>query len=492
MAATIPDFSFTIPELRRALKHIRSLRKLGQMPLAKLPAVQHLARARGYSGDAGMGAAIKEVLVEGIQALRPEDGPPDPLDRRWRPYLILTEQYLQQRSADAVAGGLSLSKSAYFEAQSDALAQLAQWLHAQSTQLAPVTSDTNALAATTPFLAPPSPFYGFRGQQPLYSLMRVKDALMRDISTVVGITGPAGIGKSALAIAAAHDRDLIGHFAEGILWVGVGQQPNFRRGMKMWLAALGQVDALKLADDEEEAVLAQIVRRAIGLRRMMIVLDDVWEAQHAASLMLGGPNCAYLITTRIIQVATQVAHDIIVLDALDIEDSMAVLAQFIPDEVSREATLVRKLAAAAHGIPLALVTIGADLRFSIQGHRKLAGCLLSSTLSALQRSEQNARDESAGVQLQLPPTVVSSLRLSLDHLSPAARAGLFKLREAFKPNPTVFSEADAWSAGITPAILDELVNHNLLRVSLGGNYTLHRAFADCLEALSKQSALGAA
>lgn len=423
--------------------------------------------------------------------MQPEDGPPDPLDRRWRPYLILTEQYLQQRSADAVAGWLSLSKSAYFEAQSDALAQLAHWLNAQSAELGPATGDTTARAAMVPFLAPPLPFYGFRGRQPLHSLMRVKDGLMSNTSTVVGVTGPAGIGKSALAIAAAHDRAIIEHFAEGILWAGVGQQPNFRRVMKTWLAALGQVDALKLADCEEEAVLAQIVRRAIGLRQMLIVLDDVWEAQHAASLMLGGPNCAYFITTRVIQVASQVAHTVVALDVLDIEDSMAVLAQFIPDEMAREVATIRKLASAAHGIPLALVTIGADLRFSIHVHRKLAHRVLFNTLNALQRSEQDALDASSSAQLQLPPVVVSSLRLSLDHLSPAARAGLFKLREALMPNPNVFSETDALSAGINPTILDELVNHNLLRVSLEGHYTLHRAFADCLGALSEHSTSGA-
>ena len=40
------------------------------------------------------------------------------------------------------------------------------------------------------------------------------------------------------------------------------------------------------------------LREALGERRMLIVIDDVWQAAHARPFLQGGPHCARLITTR--------------------------------------------------------------------------------------------------------------------------------------------------------------------------------------------------
>ena len=41
-----------------------------------------------------------------------------------------------------------------------------------------------------------------------------------------------------------------------------------------------------------------MIHAAIGMRHMLLILDDAWEAEAAFTPKVGGPNCAYLVTTR--------------------------------------------------------------------------------------------------------------------------------------------------------------------------------------------------
>ncbi len=75
-----------------ALRAWRDLPKLGEHPLARLDVVAYYHQLAGYrDGTGGYGLALRQVLRDTIELLRPERGQPNYDDRRWFPYLIILE-----------------------------------------------------------------------------------------------------------------------------------------------------------------------------------------------------------------------------------------------------------------------------------------------------------------------------------------------------------------------------------------------------------------
>jgi len=79
----------------------------------------------------GYGIALREVLQDGIEALGPEAGPPDPLAKNWRAYEILTGQYAQGRSSEFLASHLGIARNTYNHEQASALDRLLAYLGEQ-------------------------------------------------------------------------------------------------------------------------------------------------------------------------------------------------------------------------------------------------------------------------------------------------------------------------------------------------------------------------
>ena len=106
------DASFDGKTIRSVLKLWPDSRQLGQHPLARLAHVEAWRRRQGYSdSDAGRGLALRERLQEAVNSLRPTGLPPDPGQKAWRAYLILTEQFVNGRSPQWVAAQLHVSSS---------------------------------------------------------------------------------------------------------------------------------------------------------------------------------------------------------------------------------------------------------------------------------------------------------------------------------------------------------------------------------------------
>jgi hypothetical protein len=92
-----------------------------------------------------------------------------------------------------------------------------------------------------PFQAPPLPTYYV--DRPEYS-QDLKTRLLtesNDVRTLVvtAIHGLGSVGKSTLATALAHDKEVKTHFCDGILWATLGQQPNLLSLLSGWVQALG-------------------------------------------------------------------------------------------------------------------------------------------------------------------------------------------------------------------------------------------------------------
>ncbi|MFN8483645.1 MAG: kelch repeat-containing protein [Anaerolineae bacterium] len=124
--------------VRIALQAWKRADTLGQQPLAGLCIVEKRRIAANYADTAiGRGTALRDVLREAIDSLRPDRGPVVYTDDRWRPFIILTEQYIEGQPTGYLAGEMSIALSTYHHAQADALDTLAAILREKEESAAP-------------------------------------------------------------------------------------------------------------------------------------------------------------------------------------------------------------------------------------------------------------------------------------------------------------------------------------------------------------------
>src|SRR5215207_4778221 len=145
--------------------------------------------------------------------------------------------------------------------------------------------------------------------------------------TVVAVHGVGGVGKSALAIHAAHQ--LAPRFPDGQLYLNL-------QGASAGLRALDPVDALarllralgfegRDIPVEVEEAAARFRSRVAG-RRILLVLDNAVSAGQVRHLLPASPTCAVLITSRQV-LATLDGAGHVHLDVLPAEQAVHLLGR---------------------------------------------------------------------------------------------------------------------------------------------------------------------
>lgn len=126
---------FSRQSIRSALKLWHDLAKLNQHPLADL----HLVLKKSQSDEIpDRGKALREVLHESILRLKPDLEKDDKArwtDKKWRRYLIVTEQYLKNVAPEPIAERMGIVIGTYHQEQAQALDELAFFLLEQEQYL---------------------------------------------------------------------------------------------------------------------------------------------------------------------------------------------------------------------------------------------------------------------------------------------------------------------------------------------------------------------
>lgn len=525
MQASHPE-KVDLKSLRRGLRDWHSLKSLSENPLVSLEVVQARHAAAAYSDShTGWGLALRDTLGEAIESLKPQagrrlyeyrdevlsrpgrpatpgesmligsvytparlaDSEREPKDRAWRFYFILCEQFLHQRNPEWVAEQLHISKGTYYSEQKNALDRLAgvidKWEEQLGHLIPPVQpSPIPARQSQIPFLAPPRPAYRLVGRSGLLGDLR--DRLLVDREPpMLTLQGLPGSGKTALAIALAHDRQVMEQYPDGILWVSLGRQPDILAWQIQWALALGLSESA-ITRRSTQAERAQILHAAIGMQRMLLVIDDAWRSEDALAFQLGGPHCVTLLTTRLVSVALDFStYGIIEVPELDLNAGLALLAQFVPHLQAAEPAAAAGIVRAAGGLPLELALVGSHLRRNQAGSQPRR---LKEALSALESPALRFRlalPEPALTAANSQPgetsrSLQSAIGASYSGLSlPAQQA--WRALALFEPKPNTFSEAAALTISGSPcAALDELVDQGILECQPDGRYTMHRTIAE--------------
>jgi len=297
------------------------------------------------------------------------------------------------------------------------------------------------------------------------------------------LLGLPGVGKTTLATALAHDALVREHFGDGVLWAGLGPEPNIAGLLSRWGTLLGissrQASGLHSAEDWTKAL-----REAIGTREMLLVIDDAWTADEALTFRIGGPHCVHLMTTRFPIIASQISiNGVVNLHELDSEQSIDLLRHLAPQIVGLELSRAQDLVEAVGGLPLALTLMGNYLRkqaYTGQMRRIQAALQrLSDLRERMAISEERPPAES---HPSLPGDTTLSLESIIqitDQLLNEQDRQAFYALATFPPKPNSFSEKAALAVANCDAETIDLLNDiGLLESSSPGRYALHRTIAD--------------
>ena len=176
---------------------------------------------------------------------------------------------------------------------------------------------------------------------------------------VAVITGPGGIGKTALMLHVAHG--LVDEFPDGQLFADLGSLEHALDPADVlgwFLRSLG-VDGAAVPGDRQER--AALYRSLLATRRVLVVLDNATDERQVRPLLPGMGACATVITSRR-RLEGLEASVIFDLELFSAQTSLALLGKLIsPARIHAEADSARAIVDSCGGLPLAVRIAGARL-----------------------------------------------------------------------------------------------------------------------------------
>ncbi|GAB3971932.1 BTAD domain-containing putative transcriptional regulator [Actinoallomurus acanthiterrae] len=282
------------------------------------------------------------------------------------------------------------------------------------------------------------------------------------------VSGPPGVGKSALAVHAAHQ--LADCFPDGILFANL-------QGWSRNPAAPGEILSgfLRALGVSGQAIPAAVTDRVAMYRsmltgcRVLVMLDDARDAAQAAPLLAAGPGSATLITTRGTLGDLPGAHRI-ALSAFAEGEALQLLGRMagqsrIQDRPAAAAALIESCARLPLAVRIAGVRLATRPNWTIED-----------LASRLGRRDSRLDELVVGAL-----SVRASFSLSYGAL-PEAAAEVYRFA-ALLETPYLEASMVAAMLGLPPAtterLLESLVDVNLLTSVRPGRYEFHDLLRDC-------------
>jgi hypothetical protein len=306
-------------------------------------------------------------------------------------------------------------------------------------------------------------------------LSALRDKVLCQEVSRVGIAGMGGLGKSVLAASLAKDRSVRQAFRDGVIWVPIGKQPAITSRQWDIAQALGRAPSTPFQDSIAGTAHLSTV---LADKTCLIILDDVWDMNHVSAFGALGPRCKMVLTTRISEIVTSLGAELYQLDLLSNEQARTLLASWASQNEESLPAEANEVVRECGRLPLALAMVGAMV-----GGNPLRW---NNVLYRLQNADLER------IRRQLPnypyPDLLKAIQVSMEELNPEVRSHY--LQFAVFPEGTPIPEAALktfW--GFQGAeehdiedYIDLLVSRSLLRKDLAGDLTIHDLQHDYVQA----------
>lgn len=290
---------------------------------------------------------------------------------------------------------------------------------------------------------------------------------------IVTVTGRGGVGKTTLAVHAAHR--LRPRFPDGRLYVdlhGTDCPADPGEVLGRLLRHLG-VDGAAIPDDIEER--AELYRARLDGRRILIVLDNAADEAQVRPLLPGSPSCGVVLTAR--RRLTGLPGAVRVeLGAFEPSQAMELLTRVVgADRLAAEPEAGERVAELCDRLPLALRIAAA--RLAAKPHWSV------DRLASRLADERHRLDELVHADLE----VRGSLALSHRGLSTQARRAFRLLGLLDVPDFAAWTAAALLDTPVSHGedLIEELVDARLLEIAGPDRFRFH----DLLRVYARERAL---
>ena len=337
-----------------------------------------------------------------------------------------------------------------------------------------VSAAPAAAGAAPSSVLPPFPSLVVGRGEALAAIKRRLGIGSDDRRAITVIQGWPGVGKSTTVASLAHDPEVAQQFPDGVLWASLGETPSLLSELITW------ADALKLSEPNRvrkvEEISAQLTA-ALRDKRALLIVDDVWQPEHAQPFRVGGQMCALVVTSRLNDVATALAPtaaDLYRLPVLSDQAALELLGKLTPETVRDYPAESRQLVRDLEGLPLAIHVAGRLLHSEARlgwGVREL----LAELRSGAGVLQAQVPSDMLGLDREASPTVTALLKRSTDLLDLETRRR-FAYLGLFVPKPATFdleAIAAAWDLTDARPVARVLVNRGLLEPISGGRFQMH-------------------
>ncbi len=288
------------------------------------------------------------------------------------------------------------------------------------------------------------------------------------VVTISAIDGMAGIGKTALAIHAAHR--LAGRFPDGQFFVDLQAHTAGQAPLEAG-AALGVL--LRQLGVPAESIPASVAARAalwraeLADRRVVVVLDNAAGTHQVRPLLPGSSGSLLLITSRRRLTGLDGARALSV-DPLPATDAVDLFTRIVGDRAGDEPAAVLDVLELCGFLPLAVRIAAARL---VHRPQWTVGYLAGRLRDQGRRLAELATSERS---------VAAAFSLSYEQLDPGQQH-MFRLL-GLHPGRDIEAQAAAALANVTPetaeALLEDLLDAHVLLQHEPGRYTFHDLLRD--------------
>ena len=185
------------------------------------------------------------------------------------------------------------------------------------------------------------------------------------IGTTVTIRGIGGIGKSTIAKAVCHDHLIQEHFVNGFLWISL--TPPLPNPMTMLSEIYQRLTGKCATLSVSISVLKSDIKSLISNHscKLLVILDDVWEAKDAMMFVDVFSSCKLILTTRKMNINTKIPPKISFdIKSMTIDEAVKLLQlQIIKQETlhTTDISRIEELARDLHCWPLLLNLVHGQL-----------------------------------------------------------------------------------------------------------------------------------